>query len=192
MYFILEMTDTVRIPPENLGTDYEKTAIATAIGNVEGKVGMLDRNLVRDQNDRRYINLLVLDVKLEGEGRVVHGDGGVYQNIKLTVLAFQPTLQEVVEGDIVDVKKFGAFVSLGPVEGLLHVSQVLDDRIEVDEDNKRMIGKDTKRDLKNGDYVRARIVALSLSDTNIEESKIGLTMRQNFLGKISWLKGEAK
>ncbi|MEM3534732.1 MAG: DNA-directed RNA polymerase, partial [Thermoplasmatales archaeon] len=72
------------------------------------------------------------------------------------------------------------------------VSQVMDDRIEVDEENKRMIGKDTKKDLKNGDYVRTRIVALSLSDTNIEESKIGLTMRQNFLGKISWLKGEAK
>ncbi|MEL9914412.1 MAG: DNA-directed RNA polymerase [Thermoplasmatales archaeon] len=192
MYFILEMNDTVRVPPENLGADYEKTAIATAISNVEGKVGMLDRNLVRDQNDRRYINLLVLDVKLEGEGRVVHGDGGVYQNVVLKILAFQPTLQEVVEGDVVDIKKFGAFVSLGPVEGLLHVSQVMDDRIEVDEENKRMIGKDTKKDLKNGDYVRTRIVALSLSDTNIEESKIGLTMRQNFLGKISWLKGEAK
>ncbi|MEM4771816.1 MAG: DNA-directed RNA polymerase, partial [Thermoplasmatales archaeon] len=187
MYFILEMNDTVRVPPENLGADYEKTAIATAISNVEGKVGMLDRNLVRDQNDRRYINLLVLDVKLEGEGRVVHGDGGVYQNVVLKILAFQPTLQEVVEGDVVDIKKFGAFVSLGPVEGLLHVSQVMDDRIEVDEENKRMIGKDTKKDLKNGDYVRTRIVALSLSDTNIEESKIGLTMRQNFLGKISWL-----
>ncbi|MGC8645180.1 MAG: DNA-directed RNA polymerase [Thermoplasmata archaeon] len=192
MYFILETTDTVRIPPENLGPEYEKTAISTAINNIEGKVGMLDRNLVRDQNDRRYINLLVLKVELEGEGRIVHGDGGVYQDVKLTILAFQPILQEVIEGDVVDVKKFGAFVSLGPVEGLLHVSQVLDDRIEVDEENKRMIGKDTKRDLKTGDYVRARIVALSLSDTNIEESKIGLTMRQNFLGKLSWLKGEAK
>jgi len=101
-------------------------------------------------------------------------------------------LQEVVEGDVVDVKKFGAFISLGPVEGLLHVSQVMDDRIEVDEENRRMIGKDTKKDLKTGDYVRARIVALSLSDTNVEESKIGLTMRQNFLGKLSWLKGETK
>jgi DNA-directed RNA polymerase subunit E' len=68
----------------------------------------------------------------------------------------------------------------------------MDDRIEVDEENKRMTGKDTKRDLKTGDLVRARIVALSLSDSKLEESKIGLTMRQNFLGKFSWLKGEAK
>jgi len=192
MYFLLETTETVRIPPEKLGPEYEKTAIDATISSIEGKVGMLDRSLVRDQNDRKYINLLVLKAELEGEGRIVHGDGGVYQDVRMTVLAFQPMLQEVVEGDVVDVKKFGAFISLGPVEGLLHVSQVMDDRIEVDEENRRMIGKDTKKDLKTGDYVRARIVALSLSDTNVEESKIGLTMRQNFLGKLSWLKGESK
>jgi DNA-directed RNA polymerase subunit E' len=192
MYFIIETNETVRVPPESLGEEYETTAKSIAVRNVEGKIGVLDRQLVKDSNDRKYVNLLVLDSKLEGEGRVVHGDGGVYQEVKMKILAFQPMMQEVVEGDIADIKKFGAFVSIGPIEGLLHVSQVMDDRIEVDEDNKRMMGKDTKRDLKTGDLVRARIVALSLSDSKIEESKIGLTMRQNFLGKFQWLKGEAK
>lgn len=192
MYFIIETNETVRVPPEKLGGEYESTAKSVAIRNVEGKIGVLDRELVRDSNDRKYINLLVLESKLDGEGRIVHGDGGVYQEVKMKILAFQPMMQEVVEGDIADVKKFGAFISIGPLEGLLHVSQVMDDRIEVDEDNKRMIGKDTKRDLKTGDLVRARIVALSLSDSRLEESKIGLTMRQNFLGKFLWLKGEAK
>jgi DNA-directed RNA polymerase subunit E' len=192
MYFIIETNETVRVPPESLGEEYETTAKSIAVRNVEGKIGVLDRQLVKDSNDRKYVNLLVLDSKLEGEGRVVHGDGGVYQEVKMKILAFQPMMQEVVEGDIADIKKFGAFVSIGPIEGLLHVSQVMDDRIEVDEDNKRMMGKDTKRDLKTGDLVRARIVALSLSDSKIEESKIGLTMRQNFLGKFHWLKGEAK
>jgi DNA-directed RNA polymerase subunit E' len=192
MYFIIETNETVRVPPENLGEEYEVTAKSIAIKNVEGKIGILDRQMVRDSNDKKYVNLLVLDSKLDGEGRIVHGDGGVYQEVKMKILAFQPMMQEVVEGDIADIKKFGAFVSIGPIEGLLHVSQVMDDRIEVDEDNKRMTGKDTKRDLKTGDLVRARIVALSLSDSKIEESKIGLTMRQNFLGKFLWLKGEAK
>ena len=192
MYFIIETNETVRVPPENLGEEYEATAKTIAVRNVEGKIGVLDRELVRDSNDRKYINLLVLESDLDGEGRIVHGDGGVYQEVKMKILAFQPMMQEVVEGDIADVKKFGAFVSIGPLEGLLHVSQVMDDRIEVDEDNKRMIGKDTKRDLKMGDLVRTRIVALSLSDSRLEESKIGLTMRQNFLGKFIWLKGEAK
>ncbi|MCL4333499.1 MAG: DNA-directed RNA polymerase [Candidatus Thermoplasmatota archaeon] len=192
MYFIIETNETVRVPPEKLGEEYETTAKTIAVKNVEGKIGVLDRELVRDSNDRKYINLLVLESELDGEGRIVHGDGGVYQEVRMKILAFQPMMQEVVEGDVADVKKFGAFVSLGPLEGLLHVSQVMDDRIEVDEDNKRMTGKDTKRDLKMGDLVRARIVALSLSDSKLEESKIGLTMRQNFLGKFQWLKGEAK
>ncbi len=192
MYFIIETNETVRVPPENLGEEYESTAKSIALRNVEGKIGVLDRAVVRDSNDRKYINLLVLESDLDGEGRIVHGDGGVYQEVKMKILAFQPMMQEVVEGDVADVKKFGAFISIGPLEGLLHVSQVMDDRIDVDEDNKRMMGKDTKRDLKMGDLVRARIVALSLSDSRLEESKIGLTMRQNFLGKFLWLKGEAK
>ncbi len=192
MYFIIETNETVRVPPEHLGEEYEVTAKSIAIKNVEGKIGVLDRDMVRDPNDRKFINLLVLESDLDGEGRIVHGDGGVYQEVKMKILAFQPMMQEIVEGDVADVKKFGAFVSIGPLEGLLHVSQVMDDRIEVDEENKKMTGKDTKRDLKMGDQVRARIVALSLSDSKIEESKIGLTMRQNFLGKLQWLKGEAK
>ncbi len=192
MYFVIETNETVRVPPEHLGEEYERTAKDIAIKNVEGKIGVLDRNLVRDVNDRKYINLLVLESKLDGEGRIVHGDSGVYQEVKMKILAYQPMMQEVVEGDVADVKKFGAFVSIGPIEGLLHVSQVMDDRIEVDEENKRMMGKDTKRDLKVGDLVRTRIVALSLSDSRLDESKIGLTMRQNFLGKFAWLKGETK
>lgn len=192
MYFIIETNETVRVPPENLGEEFEDTAMFVAINNVEERIGVLDREIVRDPNDRRYLNLIVLEANLEGEGRIVHGDGGVYQVVNLKILAFQPTMQEVIEGDIIDVKKFGAFVSLGPLDGLLHVSQVMDDRIEVDEDNKRMIGKDTKKDLRSGDNIRARIVALSLSDSSVDESKIGLTMRQNFLGKFSWLKTEGK
>ena len=192
MYFIVETEETVRVPPERLGSEYEETAKSIAISDVEGKIGVLDREFVRDQNDRKFLNLLVLETKLEGEGHVVHGDGGVYQPVSMSILAYQPTIQEIVEGEIIDVKKFGAFIKIGPVEGLLHLSQVMDDRIEVDEENRRMIGKETKRELKIGDSVRSRIVALSLSDSNLGESKIGLTMRQNFLGKIQWIRGEGK
>ncbi len=192
MYFILETEETVRVPPEKLGKEYEETAKSIATEKVEGKIGVLDRQLVRDVNDRKYVNLMVLDFKLNGEGYVVHGDGGVYQSVAMKILAYQPTIQEVVEGEIIDIKKFGAFVKIGPIEGLLHVSQVMDDRIEVDEENRKMLGKESKRDLKIGDHVRTRIVALSLSDSSLAESKIGLTMRQNFLGKIQWLKGEGK
>ena len=89
-----------------------------------------------------------------------------------------------------EVLKFGAFVRFGPLDGLLHISQIMDDRIDVDDSDQGLLGKDTKRDLKVGDKVRARIVALSLNERSPRESKIGLTMRQPGLGKIEWIEEE--
>ena len=65
-------------------------------------------------------------------------------------------------------------------------------RIDIDTENGRLLGKDTKRDLKVGDTVRARIVALSLNERSPRESKIGLTMRQPGLGKLEWIEEERK
>ncbi len=122
----------------------------------------------------------------------MHGDGAVYQKVKYDALVFRPQLQEVIEGVVVEVLKFGAFVRFGPLDGLLHISQIMDDRIDIDSDNGRLLGKDTKRDLKVGDRVRARIVALSLNERSPRESKIGLTMRQHGLGKLEWIEEEQK
>ena len=51
----------------------------------------------------------------------------------------------------------------------------------------RLIGKETKRELRVGDKVRARVVTISLNEVSPRESKIGLTMRQPGLGKHEWI-----
>jgi len=61
-----------------------------------------------------------------------------------------------------------------------------------DEKNKRLVGKETKKSLTEGDLVRARIVALSLKERDPEKSKIGLTMRQPWLGNLKWIEDEIK
>ena len=53
-----------------------------------------------------------------------------------------------------------------------------------------LTGKQTKRTLKTGDKVRARIVAISMKDPRTP--KIGLTMRQSYLGKAEWMEAESK
>ncbi len=83
--------------------------------------------------------------------------------------------------------EFGAFVGLGPLDGLLHVSQIADDYISFDEKNSRLVGKETGRAITEGDMLRARVVAVSLNEREPRESKIGLTMRQAALGKVEWL-----
>jgi len=133
------------------------------------------------------ITVLVQNIEPVGPGRIVHGDGAVYQTVKYDALIFRPQNQEIVEGEVVEVIKFGAFIRFGPLDGLLHISQVMDDRIDIDDAGQRLIGKDTKRDLKIKDRARGRIVSVSLNERNPRESKIGLTMRQSGLGKFEWL-----
>jgi DNA-directed RNA polymerase subunit E' len=186
MYYLDHRRDVVRIPPERLGPRLETVLTELAQQQFEGK-------LVDGQN----LTVLIQDVKPIGEGHIIHGDGGVYQEVEYTALLFKPELQEVVEGAVVEIRKFGAFVRFGPLDGLLHVSQIMDDRVNIDEHNQRLVGVETKKDLKVGYKVRARVVSLSLSEISPRDSRIGLTMRQPGLGRLEWIveahrKGEEK
>src|SRR6058998_2414341 len=177
----VQREDVVRIPPERLGEDIDALARELTRTTLEGKVGP-DKSLT----------LIASNIERIGEGRIVHGDGAVYQTVKYDAVVFVPQIQEIVDGTIVEILKFGAFVRFGPLDGLLHISQVMDDRVDVDEENQRLIGKDTKRDVRIGDKVRTRIVAVSLNKRAPRESKIGLTMRQPGLGKYDWLEDERR
>jgi DNA-directed RNA polymerase subunit E' len=181
MYMLTQSEKTVRIPPSRLSEDIDQVIKELTWESFEGRI---------EANDA--LTVLIRNVEPVGLGRIVHGDGGVYQKVRYDTIVFRPAIQEVVEGTVCEVLKFGAFVRFGPLDGLLHISQIMDDRIDVDADGQRLIGKDTKRDLKVGDKVRARIVALSLNERNPRESKIGLTMRQPGLGKLEWLEEDRK
>jgi len=83
--------------------------------------------------------------------------------------------------------EFGAFCHIGPLDALIHMSQIMNDYVEVDVDSGRIVGKENKKILRVGDPVRARVVALSLNELSARESKIGLTMRQPALGVHEWI-----
>jgi DNA-directed RNA polymerase subunit E' len=102
-------------------------------------------------------------------------------------MTFFPVIQEIVEGDVVEIADFGAFLRIGPVDALLHVSQLMDDYISYDEKQGVLQGKETKRKLASGDQVRVRITAVSLGRAG-SSGKIGVTARQPFLGKLEWIK----
>jgi len=181
MYLKVKRQDVIRIPPERLGENYDELYRSITKEAMEGK-GAPDKSLT----------ILVSNIENIGEGKIVHGDGGIYQRVAYDSIVFRPSLQEIVDGEIVEILKFGAFVRFGPLDGLLHVSQIMDDRLDVDSAGQRLIGKDTKKDLRVGDPVRTRIVALSMNERNPRESKIGLTMRQNALGKHDWITDDRK
>jgi DNA-directed RNA polymerase subunit E' len=176
MYYLYHRRDVVRIPPERLGPKLETVLTELAQQQFEGKLF-----------DGQNLTVMIQGVRPVGEGHIIHGDGGVYQEVEYDSLVFRPEIQEVVEGSVVEIRKFGAFVRFGPLDGLLHVSQIMDDRVNIDEHNQRLVGVETKRDLKVGYKVRARVVSLSLSEISPRDSRIGLTMRQPGLGRLEWV-----
>ena len=179
MFKLITLQDTIRIPPETFGSPLEKVGRDQVKTKYEG---IVDEEL-------GYV-IAVTKVEVSPIGKIIPGDGATYHKVTFSLLTFYPVIQEVVEGDVVEVADFGAFVRIGPVDALLHVSQLMDDYMSYDEKQGVLLGKETKRKLTNGDQLRVRITAVSLGRAG-SSGKIGVTARQPFLGKLEWLKLEA-
>ena len=130
-------------------------------------------------------------MKVSPTGKIIPGDGAAFHKVNFSLLTFYPKIQEVVEGEIVEIADFGAFVRIGPIDALLHVSQLLDDFISYDEKQGVLLGKETRRKLMSGDQVRVRITAVSLGKGG-SSGKIGVTARQPFLGKLEWIEYDTR
>ena len=127
----------------------------------------------------------VVGAKEIGEGIIIAGDGASYYEVSFELLTFKPEMQEIVSGKIKDIAEFGAFINIGPIDGMIHISQTMDDFVSFSKD-KSLGGKESKRSLKVGDVCRARIIAISFKD--VLNPKLGLTMRQQGLGRVDWVK----
>lgn len=181
MYLKTRLVDTVRIDPEQLGMP------------IMAAVGRALRDKLEGQIDKKLGALVaILDVVDIGDGRILFGDGGVYYEATFDALMYKPVMQEVTEGVVVEVVEFGVFIGVGPLDGLIHVSQLTDDYVSYDGKNGRLVFKESGRAITEGDKLRARIVAVSLNERDSHESRIGLTMRQPALGKLEWLKETVK
>ncbi len=126
----------------------------------------------------------VAEVKQVKEGIVIPGDGAAYYETLFSLFTFKPEIKEVMLGTVKDIADFGVFMNIGPIEGMIHVSQTMDDFVSFSKE-KVLTGKESKRTLKIGDKCKARLIAASFKD--IANPKIGLTMRQEGLGKFEWL-----
>lgn len=178
MYYNSEVEGVVRIHPKLFGEKIRQAVLAQLKTDYEGQIdGVLGKVIA------------ILDTNKIGDGVLIPGDGAAYYKCSFTVLNYLPEINEMVEGDVKDIAKFGAFMDFGPLEGMCHVSQVMDDFVSFSKSG-TLAGKQSKRALKTGDEVRARIVAISLKDP--KNPKIGLTMRQPFLGKKEWIEAELK
>src|SRR3989344_186346 len=178
MFYETTIKTHVRVPPEYLDRD-KKEAVAECLGTDFENLMSKELGIV----------FAVTEIVEVGDGIVIPGDGASYYETKARVLTFKPDLQEVVLGRIRDITDFGAFIEIGPIDGMIHVSQAMDDYVSFSKTNV-LTGKESNRVLKVGDLCRARIIAISYKD--MKNPKIGLTMRQPLLGSLRWVDEELK
>ncbi len=173
MFYVTEVEDYVRVEPKLFGMPTTEA--------VENQL----HETYKDYYDRELGKAVaVIEVLNVGEGVIIPGDGATYYKSTFKLLAWKPELQELVYGIISEITNFGAFINMGSMQGMIHISQTMDDYVTFSKSN-TLTGKASKRILKSGDMCLARVVAVSHKG---DEPKIGLTMRQPGLGKTDWIK----
>ncbi|WP_435196466.1 DNA-directed RNA polymerase [Natronomonas sp. EA1] len=179
MYKRVRLKDTVEVPPKHLADVTPQLVKQLLQDKLEGRM---------DEEVGSVVS--VIEVHDIGDGAVIPNRPGVYYEAEFDALTFDPEMQEVIDGEVVEVVNFGAFIGIGPVDGLLHVSQISNEYLAFDDENQQLASRDSNAVLGVGDAVRARIVTKSIDERNPRDSKIGLTAKQPGLGKHGWLKEE--
>jgi DNA-directed RNA polymerase subunit E' len=180
MFARVYMSDVVRIPPNKLTNSLKNTAIDILKEKYESMISP----------ELGYV-VMIIDATANSVGKLVAGDGATYHRVNFEALTFYPKLQEVVEGEVVEITDFGAFVRIGPTDALLHLSQITDDYLKSDVKQGVIIANQSAKTLRIGSRIRARVTAVSLGK-GAAMGKIGITCRQPFLGSMEWIEQEIK
>ncbi|MEK6852621.1 MAG: DNA-directed RNA polymerase [Nanoarchaeota archaeon] len=178
MYYAIEIRDHVRVDPQLFGEDVKEAIIKE-----------LKEKYANFINLELGVIITVIDVLEVGEGVIIPGDGAAYYDTTFKLLVFRPELHEVVFGRISEITSFGAFINLGPIDGMIHISQTMDDFVSFSKGN-ILVGRNSKRNLRKDDLCIARTIAISYKDP--KDPKIGLTMRQIGLGKQEWMEQDKR
>ena len=139
MFYEVELKSHIRVPPTSFSMDVEEAVM---------------QQLNEEFND--YISkdfgivIAVSEIVNIGEGIIIPGDGAAYYDTKFKVLVFKPELQEIMLGNISEITDFGAFINIGPIDGMIHISQTMDDFVSFSKSNV-LTGKESKRSLKTND-----------------------------------------
>ena len=172
MYKIVQIQHVVQIPPNKFGTDLKQAAFEI---------------LSKEQNGRYdeigFVIAVVNIIEVQA-GKIITSSPSAHHPVIYEVLVFEPLQNEIVEGNAVELVDYGAFIRLGPIDALVHVSQIANDYFKYDTNNQLLIGKETQLKLGLNESVRGRILAVNMA----AGGKLGLTLRHHFLGKIEWIK----
>ena len=180
MFQIINAEDVVRVEPIDFSESLNKMAEKMLKIKYESTLSP----------ESGYI-ILIINVKADKVGKILPSDGATYHNVNFKILTYLPKLQEVVEGEVVEITDFGAFIRIGPTDALLHLSQITDEYLNSDVRQGLITAQQSSRTINVGTRMRVRVTALSLARGS-SMGKIGVTCRQPFLGATDWIEEDLK
>ena len=115
MFYLIEMEDYVRVEPKLFG-----------LPTIEAVEKQLEKTYM-DYYSKELGNVVsVIEVLNVGEGVIIPGDGAAYYNSKFKLLVWKVELHELVFGEINEIANFGAFIDMGNMRGMIHISPTMD------------------------------------------------------------------
>ena len=139
MYKVYTVSDTFKLPPEHFGDNLEEVAAEVLQRKYEGTI---DKEV--------GVVVSVFNIRDISDGAIYPGDPSTHHNARFDVLVFMPNVDEVVIGEVSELVEFGAFVRIGPMEGLVHVSQIANDFLSFDKKVPAFTSKKTGKNIKKG------------------------------------------
>lgn len=174
MYKLYEVDDNFELSPSEFGEDLNKVAT----DELERKyVGMIDPDM--------GLILAIYKIDSISDGEIYAGDASTHHKVSFIAVTYKPEVNEINKGYITELLEFGAFAKIGPIDGLIHVSQITDDFISFDKKVNYFVSKNSNKTLKKDDVVYTKISTISLKK-GIKDSRIALTMKPYGLGKLEW------
>jgi DNA-directed RNA polymerase subunit E' len=168
MFYILNVKEKVGIEAQNLKKDIKES--------IEEKL----EDLHLKENNGVFLG--VVEIKNIGEsGEILPERPYIYFDVDYQALFFQPGENEVIESEVSDVAEFGPFVRFGPIEALVHISQISKDKLSYNPEQDVIASKDNKIVIKKGEKVRAMVINSTISE---ERTRVNLSMKQDGLGLI--------
>ena len=174
MYYIHGVKDRFKLPPQSLDEDIEAVAAQVLRRKYEGTI-----------DKEAGVIVAIFNVRNVSDGILYPGDPATHHDVEFDALTYMPSVEEIVNGEVTEIAEFGAFVRIGPMDGLVHVSQITNDFLSFDGKSQAFVSKRSGRSLKKGDIVRAKISTISMKNS-VKDSKIALTMKPEGLGKSEW------
>ncbi len=180
MFYVHTIKDSISIPPSHFGEDLS-VAAQTILRKKHERLMEKDMGII----------LSVYNVRDISDGFIMPGDPSTHHDVTFDMLSFSLDVGEVLPGEVSELVDFGCFVRLGPIDGLVHLSQITNDFITHDRKAGNFVLRNSGRTIKKGDMVYVRVSTISLK-SNIKDTKIALTMRPEGLGKPEWAKEPPK